>query len=83
MWQNRVTKKCPDEVCKSGRILANFCYFSAVTKLELFTILQFCIKIVTLLCQHRKMLQTSFIYYTFQRFHRHLLQSNRFLVQKW
>lgn len=37
----------PDKVCKSGWILANFCNFSAVTKLELFTILQFCIKIVT------------------------------------
>ena len=72
----------PFQVCKSAGNLPIFRYFRLVTKSFLFTIIEFCIEVVTSLCQHLKTLRIPSFYYTFQWFHRHLIQSNRFLVQK-
>lgn len=72
----------PFKVCILALISLDFRYFRLVTKILLFTIIEICIGVVTSLCQHLKTLRIPSFYYTFQWFLRHLIQSNRILVQK-
>lgn len=50
----------PSKICKSAGNLPVFRYFRPVTKSVLFTIFEFCIEVVTSLCQRLKTLRTTF-----------------------